>query len=339
MSNTPKLKTRNHFIDVIKGFAIICILITHCKFTDGERNLFLFPFWVEMAVPLFMIISGFVYTKSFESRRITSFKQAYAFDNVFSKFVRYTVPFAIAYVIEVVCFLVMRVEQNYIFLFLRGGEGPGSYYYPVLVQFIFLFPIIFFIVKEYRLRGLMICLAMNVVYELLHTVYGMNEECYRLLVFRYIFVIAFGCYLNYADEETEDTKKLFKKCLMIGSIVGVVFLWLVFYQGYQPIIIKHWIGTSFLANMYLLPIAQFLICKGRVKISILELFGKASYNIFLVQMVYFAFGSYIVHGLIPVRAVYNIIDIVLCLIAGVIFYYVEQPITNQVLKISKNLIR
>lgn len=330
---------RNHFIDVMKGFAILCILITHCKFSDNERNLFLFPFWVEMAVPLFMIISGFVYTKSFESKQIISFKQTYAFNNVFSKLVRYTVPFAIAYVIEVVCFLVMRVEQNYVFLFLRGGEGPGSYYYPILVQFIFLFPIIFFIVREYRLKGLMICLGINGIYELLHTVYGMNEECYRLLVFRYIFVIAFGCYLNYADEEVEATKKLFKKLLPVGSIVGIVFLWLYFYQGYQPMIIKHWTGTSFLANMYILPIAYFLMRKGKVRIKILELLGTASYNIFLVQMVYFAFGAPILHSFIQRRAVYNVIDVIVCLIAGVIFYYIEQPITNRVLKVSKKIIR
>ena len=34
--------------------------------------------------------------------------------------------------------------------FIAGGQGPGSYYTPVLVQFVFIFPLIYFIVDKMK---------------------------------------------------------------------------------------------------------------------------------------------------------------------------------------------
>ena len=53
-----------------------------------------------MAVPIFMIISGFVYSKSFDANKIVSIENAYAFPNIYKKVMRFTIPFIIAFLIE-----------------------------------------------------------------------------------------------------------------------------------------------------------------------------------------------------------------------------------------------
>ena len=36
--------------------------------------------------------------------------------------------------------------------FLQEGTGPGSFYYPIMMQFIFVYPIIYFAIKEKSLK-------------------------------------------------------------------------------------------------------------------------------------------------------------------------------------------
>lgn len=62
--------SRNGFLDIIKAFCILFVIITHDSISDSFRLKTLFPFWINMAVPMFMIISGYVYAISFE--KITS---------------------------------------------------------------------------------------------------------------------------------------------------------------------------------------------------------------------------------------------------------------------------
>ena len=50
---------RNQFIDVLKGICIIFVIITHYNWSNAARLKYFFPFWIDMAVPIFMIISGY----------------------------------------------------------------------------------------------------------------------------------------------------------------------------------------------------------------------------------------------------------------------------------------
>lgn len=68
---------RNHAADILKGICIVCIVITHFSWSDTERRMFLFPFWIDMAVPVFMVISGYTHSISFEKRHIGEITQAY----------------------------------------------------------------------------------------------------------------------------------------------------------------------------------------------------------------------------------------------------------------------
>lgn len=195
------------------------VVVTHWNWTRAERLYLLFPFWIDMAVPFFMTISGFVFSKSFVRRRITTIENAYSLSWIIDKFIRYTVPFLIAFLFEeaiAVCSSERIGILQMLYGFLSGRYGPGSYYYPVMIQFIFWFPVIYFIVKKYDRGGVLVCFGINAAYELLQRAYGMNEECYRLLLFRYTFLIGFGCYLAIGKQSIR------KVYLLLGMVVGAV---------------------------------------------------------------------------------------------------------------------
>ncbi len=171
---------------------------------------------------------------------------------------------------------------------------------------------------------------MNAVFELLQWAYGMNGECYRLLLFRYTFVIAFGCYLNLPEQKIS-------KGLYAGAfIIGVLFILAYCYWGYQPVVIVHWTRTSFVGSLYLLPIAAVLIKKCTWKFAPLELLGKASFNIFLAQMVYYQCASRFVYAHVQSRPLQLLIGVVASVVFGLVFYWLETPLTKFLVKKSED---
>lgn len=281
---------RNHTIDFLKGICIIFVIITHYGWTDEECLRYLFPFWIDMAVPFFMAISGYVYSKSYIKHGIDSIGNAYTYRNIYNKIVRYTVPFVIAYVIELIFFTFRDNPygidgiESIIINFIDGGIGPGSYYYPVMLQLVFSFPLIFFAIRKYDFKGLIGCWVANGIFEVLQRAYGLGDITYRLLLYRYIFIIAVGCYIAIGNRTIKKAEAL------ITSTVGFIFIVTVCYLKYTPRVIIYWTRTSFVAVMYIVPIVLVLF-KKNIKCKLIELFGKASYNIFLTQMVYYALTS------------------------------------------------
>lgn len=167
---------------------------------------------------------------------------------------------------------------------------------------------------------------MNAAYEVLKDSYQMNEECYRLLVFRYIFLIAYGCFM--------EQKKKINKYLNVGAfLLGFIFIYMINYGGYQPKIIKYWSGTSFFAALYIAPIFYFIfgLLRGK-KCYLLEAVGKASYNIFLFQLLYFYYLYSYLLDTYNNRVTQIIASIFICTVGGIIFYHIENLIVKKILR-------
>ena len=327
---------RNRFIDVLKGIFIIFVIILHFPFDTLERQKYMFPLCVALVVPFFMMISGYVSSCSFKKRGIESVEEAYSPICIVEKIIRYTVPYTIAFIAEWIVFRVfglytVGIRTYGIFAvamdYLSGGKGQGSYYYPIMIQFIFIFPMIYFIIRKYNLKGLGYCFLANAAFEILKRAYGMNDTEYRLLVFRYLFIIAAGCYIAIGD--IKKNRRMFVLCA-ICIMVGLTFVYLFSYTLYSPKVITYWSDTSFLVCLYVIPILGWLIRKFHWGFRPLEVVGKASFNIFLVQMIYYNFADYI-YDMIPNRGLQLGFNIINCVLVGVVFYYIEQPLTKGIL--------
>ncbi|SDA66462.1 Fucose 4-O-acetylase [Lachnospiraceae bacterium G11] len=334
--NNSDSTSRNRLLDIIKALCIIFVITTHFTWQDSERLTFLFPFWIDMAVPFFMLVSGYSYALSYKRRKIDSLEKAYCCSGLLDRALNYIIPFTLFYLIEITIFFATGEKKFTIrelisccFVFLKGGYGPGSFYFPLLIQLIFLFPMIFMLINKYQLMGLIQCGVVNLIYELTQRVYDMNSEYYRLIVLRYVLLIACGCYLAVYDVKVLDLK------LIISFIVGGAFIFGVNYTSYNPQIIRYWTGTSFLSTFYVGPIACFLLSKAVVKKeTFLAKIGEASYYIYLAQMTWYISGSSLIRALNLNRMVELAVNLIVCLGAGITFYLL---FSKHISKISKKI--
>ncbi len=312
---------RKHFLDAVKGISIIFVILIHVNWTGEEELKFLFPFWRNMAVPCFMIISGYVASLSFRKNGIISISKAYNKEMVCPKAFRYTFPFLFVYLVELIVGLPEGIWSK-VSIFLGGGYGPGSYYYPIMMQFIFVFPLIYFIIKDKK-EGLLICLTLNIIYEILKDSYQMNEECYRLLIFRYIYLIAYGCWI-------EQKKHINKYLNILSFLLGAIYIYAICYGGYQPKIIKFWSGTSVLAALYMTSLFYFILkLLEEKRFHIFEMIGRASYNIFLIQLLYFYYLYENLSNMYNNRLTEVVVSILICIIGGIFFYHIEKLILKK----------
>ena len=63
-NNKIEIGTRNSLIDYLKAICVIFVCYTHCIHSESFRQLFIFPYFIAMAVPIFMLISGLNFSNS-----------------------------------------------------------------------------------------------------------------------------------------------------------------------------------------------------------------------------------------------------------------------------------
>ncbi len=309
--------------DVLKGLMILFVIVNHYDWTAAEKRRYLFPFWIGMAVPMFMIITGFVSAKSYERHGVASMGRALSPGAVHPRLSRYAVSHLAAFAVGELLFHIMGYPGHGAVAtltgYLRGGFGPGSYYYPALVQLTLFFPVIYFTVKKYRFKGLLACGGMNFLYELLHKVYGMGPEFYRLMVFRYILPVAFGCWL--ALTPRDGVRRAFP-VISLGAALGIFYIIEVKYRYWVPPVTSDWRGTSMWAAMYIFPAAALTVPNRRFRFAPLELLGRASYHIFLAQMVYYNFAPGM-YARVPSVWGRLAVNLAVSVAAGLAFYFAE----------------
>lgn len=161
-----------------------------------------------------------------------------------------------------------------------------------MLQFILLVPIVKEIIKRYAEKGLLLLFAINFVYELICKAINLNVVYYRILVFRYLFVIAVGVYIFYVQKIRKRT--IPKSVLAAGIGIGVIFLGLS-YTGYNYVIFTYpvWWRTSMLVGCYVGAVCYLIIncffdftIKGLPGKCISEI-GKSTYHILYVQMLFY----------------------------------------------------
>ena len=118
------------FIDFIKAYAIICVLIGH---TFPHLDYWGYGVWAGMQVPLFILVQAFHYLK----KENTIISINHIFWRIFFPFI----------LVEIIIFttLLWIYHYNYYELALNylfgGGTGPGSYYPWIYLQIALLLPL------------------------------------------------------------------------------------------------------------------------------------------------------------------------------------------------------
>ena len=275
-----------------------------------------------MAIPILLVITGYVYALSLEKQKIVYLGDAYSWRAVLKRIIRYSIPLVFVILWEL-CDVHFSIPVGLLEKFrwaIIGTEGKGNYYYPVMMQLIFVFPLIYFITEKEKEKGFLICFIANALYEVLVWAYQIPTPSYRLLVFRYVFVIAAGIF-------TLKEYKLPKWLAVLMTIVGAVFIALVVYYEYEPKIVnKDWATTNFISSMLIIPLMIFVLQNVKLRFVPLEIIGQASYHIFLVQMMYYRGYYSVLQEKTSTWQEHLVLGVAICLAIGIVFYYTERPI-------------
>lgn len=140
----------NTVIDYLKAIAILFVIIMH-SLSKQEQDNILFYYILRMAVPLFVLISGFNYSGSVS--RMRRLKEWYFPKRIISKFRIYLCPMFCVFALY--CLMEALLQyfsiRELVSAFLLQSYGKGAYYFWIIIQLYLIFPVIFYLCR--RVRG------------------------------------------------------------------------------------------------------------------------------------------------------------------------------------------
>ncbi len=278
-------------IDYLKGMSILFVVCSHAMEIIHVETC-LDPLWRGQAVTIFLLIQVLHSYKHGLDNHWAHVSWTKQWNRVFRPFLFVT---ALLFIIRLVPVIIHNRDlSGYIIdVIKKGGIGPGSYYPWIHLQFVILIPFFAWILKHLR-GGVKLFIAMMLLSEsteIFCSLIDMPLWLYRLLAFRYIFLIYLG-YL-WASRGIEINKLTISASLLSVAINLIIrnskpnlepFAFNSFWD------IQHWF-----CYFYATWILAFLIKKSydfflRKSTCLAKLFlsmGRFSYEIFLLQMMVF----------------------------------------------------
>lgn len=212
-----------------KAFAICLVVLTHADWTEADRLSPLFPFVVSAAVPLFMLVTGLNYARSYRRRGIDSLPAMYGLSMILRRASALVLPFVPVFLVEIlVAVLKSRLGSSAVDLspsgllvgFVSGGWGPGGYYLPVMIQVIVVYPILYCLVRRFgwgAFAGVSLgCFSLDCAW----TALGLSPGVWRLLCFRYLPYLAFGALLALAPVGSRGKAVGSGSCIALLALGG-----------------------------------------------------------------------------------------------------------------------
>ena len=271
------------FINFLKGISIFFVVLTHCL---PAQQYLLFSLWGSQAVPLFLLIQVFhAYKKGTPNKMsVSSLKKLYK---------RIVLPFLILLFVQSLLMLISGHEFIDIIkdAMFSGGIGPGSYYVWIYVQFFFLLWLLKSLFMHVSGGGLLILLTViSEAIEMFCIYTCIPDSLYRLLFFRYFFLIYLG-YMWTIRGIALNRTTLFLSILSIFFIIMFNYINI----NFEPFFFKtawktfHWICYFYTAHLFIFLLNKSYLILGEKIKYIFCLMGKSSYEIFLLQMFVFTF--------------------------------------------------
>lgn len=327
---------KQHFqqIDILKGLAIIAVLLLHSLSREQLVGSYaVFHIW--QAVPVFMVLMGLNLGMSYGSRTLR-FDQLYTPHYFQKKALRIIFPLLLIYIIALVAGYVS--EQVYALEIYTLGwknligvlpvSGKGNYFITLLLQSLIALPLIGYTFHRWPVRTSIILLLTEIAFQLLAyqvAYFQKDRYLYDAALFRYFSAIALGLWLSRLI--TTPFQKKNSLLLLLAGIASGIYLYVYQYQNLSlPYIRPEWQSQLFLTFPYAailiyLAILAFPQQSDHVVLRLMANLGKASYHIFLVQVLYF--------GLVQDDSSI-ILNLAICLLAGQIFFWLDTYLSKKI---------
>lgn len=320
------------FIDFIKAYAIICVLIGH---TLSFHDYWGYGLWAGMQVPLFVLVQSFHFFKKE--------KPSFSFKKIFW---RVLVPYFLIQSLVLINILghydgdtLLSQLELYIF---SGGYGPGSYYPWVYLQLALLLPIINGLVKKGSKMKLAIAfIIICESFEMISSIIDLPDYIHRLLAVRYLFLF----YLAWLW--VTEGIVINRRTIILSSISFLSIIYFEYFSVDDEILFyktawkyHRWPCYYFVAEggAFLLYYVYKYLSKNVMIDRIIKLLAKCSYEIFLIQMlVLYLYPNGLVKTIIiDLGVVSNIIVDLLLLIVKITIVFTTSIIAGYYFNIFYN---
>lgn len=321
-------------------------------------------FTLYQAVPIFFVLMGITIGMSFNRHNYKNLREIYSKNYFKSRFKRLYFPYILLLTFSLIIgssILIITGKNLFVapsFLTLIGllplkGPNLGYYFVTIVLQVIFIFPMIYVFYQRNSKLTIFASLVIDLSFQLI-SFYYYNFNSY-LFIFRFISALTIGLWISEQnfnlDEKLSKLSKIKEfysnyKFFITLTVIGIIYLalWYFFYQSYlkscfyplpylngkyltfscQNMFSFVYDGLIIILGLILLP----NITKNKI-INFMGLIGKASYHIFLIQILFFNFslfiscfgGQLLINKLVIISC-----DIIFCIIIGIIFYISEKQI-------------
>ncbi len=354
-------------IDILKGLAMISVIIVHSVVSMVLFRTFLFPFHIDQQIPIFFIIMGLNMGNSLRHRGYTKIKELYSQRYFFDRFNRIIYPFLLMYAISIIVAIslngtiTLELEQ---ILGQLPARGPGRYFTTMAIQFILVFPLLY---KLYILNpkaAIVVIFVIDISFQLFTQFspffYDSGEfTIFYINVLRYFSNLALGLWLSDHREYETSLKEFLKKntFIVVGFAVSTGFLIAYNFFNFNFQIGDFRIGGAWVYQNYLtvfyplmlvlLGIRFFPKKPSNILAKILAFIGKRSFHIYLVQVVFFsailrlpkfqtAQDSFTLsEGLIILIEIFY--NVFVCVVLGSGFYILSNKLLDAYLKTASSV--
>jgi surface polysaccharide O-acyltransferase-like enzyme len=302
--------SRNGAIDAIKGIAIVSVLLIH-SLPDKVLSASFSVFHISQAVPILVVMMGYLGATSRVRPLGDYFRR---------RGVRLLVPWAVAWLVAL---LVVVLNGDFAFTtpmlvgWLPVPNGPGNYFISIAIEFVLILPLLRWLLDRGPWVLLGACIAVDLSYELTAAYFGLNNYVTKALIFRYLFAVALGMLLARGHKVWVLFPLSF--AYLVAITAGVRFEFLA----------PGWQSQSLLAAGY--TIALVAVGLRFRYLMLLQSFGRASWHVFLVQIVWFGQIAPALVSRFGLSTAANVaLGLVACLAIGLGFARAEQWATHGV---------
>ena len=200
-------------IDLVKGLAIIAILLLHF-FTESQKQMFgiTLAFFQGIMPLLDLAVPAFVLLMAFNMARALSMKPRGLKEYFKSRAVRllpaFFIVFAIVAALGILLGLTLKFgEQQLVGYF--PIPGAGNYFIPLVFQFVLLFPLLFWIYKKSKVGSLVLLFGLDFAFEAAAFLqFGPVEIIYQYCIARFLALVWIGFFLS--ERCSEGSKRISK---------------------------------------------------------------------------------------------------------------------------------
>ena len=329
---TQEMTQRNGKIDNIKAICIIAVILLHTLPIEVlEATFSRFHIW--NAVTVFIILMAFT-TYISCSKKELSIKKLYSLEYIKRRFLRVISPIVIIIVVELIYAKCLK-QEIYIgpknLIGYLPITGPGNYYISILIQYIILVPLLYYFYKKNRAISILGSFILNFVGEVLINYIVQDNYIYSACIVRYLFLIYLGFYLydTIIQNNFETSSRKIKFFLIVGFILSLLYLIIEKYWKI-PIFNQRWSKQLFLGNFYPIGLVYLMMRYLPEKTGKLDKIGKASYHIFLIQILYFIYNPIEKNLKLDTMSgttrniLLAVLNIGICILIGLLFYMIEE---------------